>query len=319
MDMRYAEFCGRQTAVIALGTMDFGGKIEESLAREFMDAYVEIGGNFIDTARIYGDFARKIQGGSEQVIGRWMEDRRCREKIVLGTKGGHPDPATMHTGRLSRGEILDDMQRSLDNLRTDCVDIYWLHRDDPTRPVEDILESLTALVEQGMTRYVGVSNWRTERIVGANASAAQHGLVKLSANQPQFSLARQVVVEDDTLCQMDSQTYAMHLRENLPCVCFSSQAKGFLSKMDQGGEAILPDKARRRYLFPENLAVFERCRALSAQTGLSVNAIALAWLTSQPFPTFPIAGVSKMEHIDALREAGDTILTAEQRDGLRRL
>ena len=317
--MRYAEFCGRQTAVIALGTMDFGGKIEESRAREFMDAYVEIGGNFIDTARIYGDFARKIQGGSEQVIGRWMEDRRCREKIVLGTKGGHPDLSTMHTGRLSRGEILDDMQRSLDNLRTDCVDIYWLHRDDPTRPVEDILESLTALVEQGMTRYVGVSNWRTERIVGANASAAQHGLVKLCANQPQFSLARQVVVEDDTLCQMDSQTYAMHVRENLPCVCFSSQAKGFLSKMDQGGEAILPDKARRRYLCEENLAVFERCRALSAQTGLSVNAIALAWLTSQPFPTFPIAGVSKMEHIEALREAGDAVLTTEQRDGLRRL
>ena len=317
--MRYAEFCGRQTAVIALGTMDFGGKIEESRAREFMDAYVEIGGNFIDTARIYGDFARKIQGGSEQVIGRWMEDRRCRAKIVLGTKGGHPDPSTMHTGRLSRSELLDDMQRSLDNLRTDCVDIYWLHRDDPTRPVEDILESLTALVEQGMTRYVGVSNWRTERIVGANASAAQHGLVKLCANQPQFSLARQVVVEDDTLCQMDSQTYAMHLRENLPCVCFSSQAKGFLSKLEQGGEAILPDKARRRYLCEENLAVFERCRALSAQTGLSVNAIALAWLTSQPFPTVPIAGVSRMEHIEALREAGDAVLTADQRDGLRRL
>ena len=317
--MRYAEFCGRETSVIALGTMDFGGRIEESRAREFMDAYAEIGGNFIDTARIYGDFARKIQGGSEQVIGRWMEDRRCRERIVLGTKGGHPDPSDMHTGRLSRGEILDDMRRSLDNLRTDCVDIYWLHRDDPSRPVEDILESLTALTEQGMTRYVGVSNWSTVRIVEANASAAQHGLVKLSANQPQFSLARQVVVEDDTLCQMDGETYAMHVRENLPCVCFSSQAKGFLSKLAQGGEAILPDKARRRYLCEENLAVFDRCRALSAQTGYSINTLALAWLTSQPFPTFPIAGVSKMEHIEALREAGDAILTAEQRDSLRRL
>ena len=319
MDMRYAEFCGRDTAVIAMGTMDFGGRIEEGRAREFMDAYVEIGGNFIDTARIYGDFARGIQGGSEQVIGRWMEDRHCRDSIVLGTKGGHPDPATMHTGRLSRGEIQDDMRRSLDNLRTDCVDIYWLHRDDPSRPVEDILESLTALVESGMTRHVGVSNWRAERIVEANACAERRGLVKLSANQPQFSLARQIVVEDDTLCQMDGQTYAMHVQANLPCVCFSSQAKGFLSKMDQGGEAILPDKARRRYLCEENLAVFERCRALSAQTGYSVNAIALAWLTSQPFPTFPIAGVSKMEHIDALREAGDAILTAAQRDGLRRL
>lgn len=317
--MRYAEFCGRETAVIALGTMDFGGKIEEGRAREFMDAYVEIGGNFIDTARIYGDFVRKIQGGSEQVIGRWMEDRRCREQIVLGTKGGHPDPATMHTGRLSHGEILDDMRRSLDNLRTDCVDVYWLHRDDVSRPVEDILESLTDLVESGMTRFVGVSNWKPERIVEANASAARHGLVKLYANQPQFSLARQIVVEDETLCQMDGETYAMHVRENMPCVCFSSQAKGFLSKLDQGGEAILPDKARRRYLCEENLAVFGRSRALSKETGLSVNAIALAWLTSQPFPTFPIAGVSRMEHIDALREAGDAVLTAQQRDGLRRL
>ena len=108
--MRYADFCGKQASVLALGTMDFGGKIEENRAREFMDAYIEIGGNFIDTARIYGDFVRKIQGGSEQVIGRWMKDRHCRDKIVLGTKGGHPDPATMHTGRLSREEVLSDMQ-----------------------------------------------------------------------------------------------------------------------------------------------------------------------------------------------------------------
>lgn len=316
--MRYAEFCGRQTAVIALGTMDFGGKMEEGRAREFMDAYVEIGGNFIDTARIYGDFVRKVQGGSEQVIGRWMEDRRCRDHIVLGTKGGHPDPSTMHIGRLSRDEILDDMRRSLDNLRTDCVDIYWLHRDDANRPVRDILESLTELVERGMTRFVGVSNWGVDRIREANACAAAHNLVRFYANQPQFSLARQVVVEDPTLCQMDAGMYAMHVKEDMPCVCFSSQAKGFLSKLAQGGEATLPDKARRRYLCPENLAVFDRCQALSAQTGLSVNGIALAWLTSQPFPTFPIAGVSKMAHIDALREAGDAVLTPQQRDSLRR-
>ena len=166
---------------------------------------------------------------------------------------------------------------------------------------------------------MGVTNCFPELTADSHSRGPRHGLVKLYANQPQFSLARQIVVEDETLCQMDGETYAMHVRENMPCVCFSSQAKGFLSKLDQGGEAILPDKARRRYLCEENLAVFERCRALSAQTGFSVNAIALAWLTSQPFPTFPIAGVSRMEHIDALREAGDAVLTAQQRDGLRRL
>lgn len=317
--MRYADFCGKQASVLALGTMDFGGKIEESRAREFMDAYIEIGGNFIDTARIYGDFVRKIQGGSEQVIGRWMEDRHCRDKIVLGTKGGHPDPATMHTGRLSREEVLSDMQRSLDNLRCDCVDIYWLHRDDPTRPVEDILETLTDLTERGMTCHVGVSNWTPARILAAKEASEKHGLVKIKANQPQFSLARQVVVEDDTLCQVDAQTYEMHVRENLICQPFSSQAKGFLSKMDAQGEGVLTDKARRRFLCDENLAVLKRAQALSKETGLSVGAISLAWLTSQPFPTFPIAGVSRMEHIDALKEAGGAVLTAQQRDWLRRL
>jgi len=316
--MRYADFCGRKASVIALGTMDFGGKIEESRAREFMDAYVELGGNFIDTARIYGDFARGIQGGSEQVIGRWMEDRRCRENIVLGTKGGHPEIATMHTGRLSRAEIMDDMNRSLDNLRTGCVDIYWLHRDDITRPVEDILESLTDLVERGMTRNVGVSNWTPERILEAKAASEKHGLVKIAANQPQFSLARQVVVEDDTLCQVDAQTYAMHVKENLICQPFSSQAKGFLSKMDAQGEAVLTDKARRRYMCDENLQVLKRAQALSRETGYSVGAISLAWLTSQPFPTFPIAGVSCMAHIEALKEAGEAVLSAEQRDYLRK-
>lgn len=317
--MRYADFCGRETSVIALGTMDFGGRIEEGQAREFMDAYVELGGNFIDTARIYGDFAHEIQGGSEQVIGRWMEDRRCRARVVLGTKGGHPDVHSMHTGRLSRGEILDDMQRSLENLRTDCVDIYWLHRDDESRSVQDILETLTELRERGMTRHLGVSNWKPARIREARACAARCGLATIEANQPQFSLARQVAVEDDTLCQMDGETYALHAQEHLPCVCFSSQAKGFLTKMDASGEAVLTDKARRRYLCPENLEALNRARALSRETGLSVNAISLAWLTSQPFPTFPIAGASKMAQLEALREAGDACLTPEQRDSLRRL
>ena len=312
-----AEFCGRSAAVIALGTMDFGGRIEESRAREFMDAYLEMGGNFIDTARIYGDFARGIQGGSEQVIGRWMSERHNRAQIVLSTKGGHPDPARMDIGRLSRAEVLDDMRRSLDNLQTDCVDVYWLHRDDVSRPVEDILETLTALVEGGMTKHVGLSNWTSARIAAALECARARGLVEPAANQPEFSLARQINVEDPTLCQMDAEMWKLHAREKLACVCFSAQAKGFLTKMDAEGEGALTDKSRRRYYCDENLSVLARARALSRETGLSVNAISLAWLTSQPFPTFPIAGASRMAHIEALREAGDAVLTPEQRDALR--
>ena len=315
--MRYVDFCGRRTAVIALGTMDFGGKIDEGRAFEYMDAYAGIGGNFIDTARMYGDFAADIWGGSEEIIGRWMEARRNRGDILLSTKGAHPKQKGV--GRLGRDEILDDMQRSLDALKCDHVDIYWLHRDDESRNVRDILGTLTEICEKGCAKYAGVSNWKTERILEANACAEKHGLVKIYANQPQFSLAPQYLVEDPTLCQMDSNMYAMHTRNMLPCVAFSSQSKGYLSKMAQYGESALNDKVKRRFHTPENMALLERVKAVSEETGLSVAAIALAWLTNQPFPTFPIAGVSKTEHFKAIKEAGDAVLTQAQMDFLRKI
>lgn len=314
--MRYVDFCGRKTAVIALGTMDFGGRIDEARACDYMDAYMDIGGNFIDTARMYGDFAANVWGGSEEVIGRWMGTRR-RDEIVLSTKGAHPKQKGV--GRLGRSDILEDMQRSLDALKCGWVDIYWLHRDDESRPVRDILETLTEICERGYAKYVGVSNWKTERIAEANACAEAHGLVKLYANQPQFSLAPQYLVEDPTLCQMDENMYAFHLRNMTPCVAFSAQSKGYLAKMALEGEGALNDKVRRRFHTPENVALLERAKALAAESGLSIAALALAWLTSQPFPTFPIAGVSKTAHFETIREAGDAVLSEAQRDFLRKL
>lgn len=314
--MRKAEFCGRSASVIALGSMDFGGKIDGGQAFDFMDAYVEIGGNFIDTARMYGDFAKGVWGGSEEVIGRWMAARRNREEIVLSTKGAHPKQKGI--GRLGREEIKEDIQHSLDALQCDWVDIYWLHRDDESRSVREILETLTELTELGWAKYVGVSNWRTERILEANACAQSHGLVRLYASQPQFSLAKQYLVEDPTLCQMDDTMYAMHLQNMTPCVAFSAQSKGYLAKMAQGGETALSDKVRRRFHTAENLAVLERAQAVSEESGLSVAAIALAWLCSQPFPCFPIAGVSKTAHFETIRAAGEAKLSDAQRDYLRR-
>ena len=314
--MRFVKFCGRDTAAVALGTMDFGGRIDEGRARDFMDAYLDIGGNFIDTARMYGDFAANVWGGSEEVIGRWLNQHR-RDEIVLSTKGAHPKQKGV--GRLNRAEVMEDMQRSLDALKCGYVDIYWLHRDDESRPVRDIMETLTELCERGYTKYVGVSNWKTERITEANACAEAHGLVKLYANQPQFSLAPQYLVEDPTLCQMDKNMYAMHMQNMTPCVAFSSQSKGYLAKMAQEGESALNDKVRRRFHTPENTALLERVKALSEETGLSVPAIALAWLTNQPFPTFPIAGVSRTEHFAAIKEAGDAVLTDTQLNFLRKM
>lgn len=314
--MRYRQFGEKEAAVIALGSSDFGGICLAEQAVDFMDAYRGLGGNFIDTARVYGDFAGGRLGESEKVIGRWLEQGGFRDEIFLSTKGGHPDLSHMDIGRLKREDIFEDMQHSLENLRTDCVDIYWLHRDDTLRPVGDIMETLNALIDDGYTKMIGVSNWGPERVRAANEYAHAHGLRPLDANQPQFSLARQFVVEDSTLWQMDAETYRMHLETGMALVPFSSQAKGFFTKIFELGEEGLSPKARRRFYYPENLAIYERVLALREETGLSVGAIALAYLTCQPFPTFPLVGVSRLAQVRSIAEAGDAVITAEQSDFL---
>ena len=152
--MRKQAFGDRQVSVIGLGSAEFGGKTAESLAREFMDTYAAMGGNLIDTAHVYGDFVTPRSGESEKVIGRWLTDRRCRETVFLSTKGGHTPLQDMRHSRLSRDEIRGDMAESLNDLQTDHVDIFWLHRDDESRPVGGIMETLQSLIEDGSARMI---------------------------------------------------------------------------------------------------------------------------------------------------------------------
>lgn len=306
-------------SVIGLGTGEFGGKCPEGLAREFMDAFVALGGNFIDTARVYGDFVTPRDGESEKVIGRWMSERHNRNRVFLSTKGGHPALGTMWKSRLSREEVRRDMEGSLNDLQTDHVDVYWLHRDDETRPVGELMETLHSLAEDGSARMIGVSNWKPRRIREAIAYAAAHGLTPLAANQPQFSLAMQRVSPDPTLTVMDGETWRLHRETGLVCCGFSSQAHGFFTKLEQGGPEALPANVKREFLSEENQAIMDRLTVLKKETGRSVGALALAYLTSQPFPTFALAGVSRLSQIETLREAGETTLTPAQRDMLRKM
>lgn len=211
------------------------------------------------------------------------------------------------------------MADSLEALQTDHVEIYWLHRDDEHRPVGGILETLQDLVERGCARMVGVSNWRPERIREANAYAEAHGLVRLAANQPQFSLAKQQFFLDPTTRGMDEETWKMHAETGMTCCCFTSQAHGYFTRLDRQGESGLTENLRREFDCPENRRILDRIRTVREETGLSAESIALAWLIHQPFPVFPLAGASRTEHVEALREAGDAVLTDRQRDALRRV
>ena len=315
--MRKKAFGDCQVSVIGMGTAEFGGRHPEGLARDLLDAYMSLDGSFIDTARVYGDFVTPKNGESEKIVGRWMEDRKNRDRIFLSTKGGHPPFNDMGRSRLSPEEIRSDMGASLEDLRTDHVEIYWLHRDDPNRPVGQIMETLQGLVEDGTTRMTGVSNWAPERIREANAYADAHGLTRLAANQPQFSLARQHFFLDPTTRGMDAETWRMHRETGMTCCCFSSQAHGYFTRLDRQGDGALTESLRREFDSPENRGILEKIRTVREETGLSVGSIALAWLISQPFPTFPLVGASRVEHVEALREAGNAVLTDEQRDMLR--
>ena len=313
--MRYRDFLGRKTSVLCLGTVGLGFDFSQKQSNEILDAYVELGGNFLDTARVYGDFAGGVCGISERAVGNWLAARRNREQIIVGTKGGHPELSAMNVGRLDRENLSDDIRRSLDDLMVDQVDIYWLHRDDVSRPVGEILETLNGFLQAGYTRFIGVSNWTTARIREANAYAAAHGMTGFCANQPQFSLARQEVMTDPTLYQMDREMYEFHVETGMPCVPFSSQAKGFFIKLHDGAE--ISDGAKRRFDFPGNRVIYARLLALSEETGYSVGALSLAYLTCNRFDIFPIVGVSRLSQVESLREAGDARISLEQAVSLR--
>lgn len=300
----------RKASAIILGSggLGTGEQLEYTFAT--LDAYLAIGGNWIDAARIYGN----SPGDVEKAIGEWLRARGCRDQIILATKGAHPPLQDMHAGRLDRASIRSDLAASLEALGVENVDVYYLHRDDESRPVGEILETLNGFVEEGRVKLLGASNWKTARLREANAYAAAHGLKGFAANQPKWSLARCLLETDDTLVQMDGEMARWHRETGAVCTPYTSQAKGYFMKLQAG---TLSEKARERYDAPENRAIYEKLLALSQQTGHSIGALQLAYLTSQPFPTLPIVGVSSLEQVRALEEAGNVALTQAQIDGLR--
>lgn len=308
-----------QPSVICLGTSGFGTGISKADAFRALDLYAEQGGNFLDSANIYDDWAGLGKSLSEKTVGAWLKTRGGRDRIVLATKGGHPDLASMHVSRLDRSSILSDLHASLNHLQTDYVDLYWLHRDDPKVPVGDIVELLNEQVRSGKIRAFGCSNWSLARIREAQAYAAQHRLAGFAANQPLWNLAvlSPGALADPTVVAMDEATIAYHEAVGLAAVPFSSQANGFFGGRYRRGQA--PEAGGRAAIVQAmyaNEASFDRLdRAiwLARELDTTPTRIALAYLASAPFPTFPIIGASKPAHLLDSCAAGGLVLSAAHR------
>ena len=279
---------------LALGTAPFGTGIPKDTAFAILDAFTDLGGNLIDTAAVYG------MGVSEQTLGEWMRLRQSRDRVVISTKGGHPSIPDW-ARRITEEDIRADMEDSLRYLGTDHVDIYFLHRDDESKPVEDIMPILDTLVREGKTRLIGASNWTVARINEANAFARSNGMAEFSVSQIFHNAAfiNKEGVYDPTLVAMDSTEHEGYEVNGIPVMAYTSQAQGLFSHIRHKGYEGLTEGMTRTYLNPATQERAERILAVAAKTGISPTAVSLAFLLhDRRVKTFPILGISRVERLE---------------------
>ncbi|MCC6455867.1 MAG: aldo/keto reductase [Caldilineaceae bacterium] len=299
---------------LCLGTGQFGSDLDQTASWRLLDEFLDAGGNFIDTANVYGDWVPGTKSSSEKMIGAWLAAGGQRERLVIATKGAHPLLSTMNVPRCAPQEIIHDIDQSLGHLQTGVIDLYWLHRDDPTRPTGEIIETLAAQVKAGKIRYFGCSNWQVDRIRTANAYAAAQGLPGFVADSMLWNVAAldAAALPDKTMVAMDPALYAYHQETGLAAIPYSSQAHGLLHKLAEGNSAAI--RASHSAIYP--LAANERraavAQALAQELGTSLTGVVLGYLQSQPFVTIPIIGARTLSHLhDSL--AGDGVrLSAAQ-------
>jgi aryl-alcohol dehydrogenase-like predicted oxidoreductase len=283
-----------EPSAIILGTGSMGSGIPEEDAFSILDTYIECGGNSLDTANCYACWVPGGEGASEKTIGNWMQARGNRSAVYVMTKGGHPLFESMDVSRMSPDEITFDLKQSLERLQTDAVDFYWLHRDDPQLPVDEIISVLNEHLVAKTVGGIGCSNWSPSRIKQANDYAAQNGLTPFQASQICWSLASRSAGGFSGLKFMDETTMNFHEDSVMPVFAYSSQANGFFSgDYSEGGE-LPPRKSaegvKNSYFSDENFVRLRKAQALAEKHACSANDIALAYITSQSFPGFAIVG-----------------------------
>lgn len=217
--MQYGQIEGLTQPVsrLVLGTMVCQTNTMD-LTRQLLDAWLSVGGNCIDSARVYGS--------SEEALGQYFKERGNREQFLVLTKGAHQDSSGP---RVNPQAIEQDLATSLEKLQTDYVDIYLLHRDDPNVPVGPLVECLNALKEAGRIRIFGGSNWTTARIQEANDYAAAHGLQGFSVNSPHLSLAHINEPMWSGCLALDEEGKRWHQEHQFPLFPWSAQASGFFT------------------------------------------------------------------------------------------
>lgn len=291
---------------ICLGTAGFGDKLGQEKSFEILDAFVRAGGNFIDTANVYCKWLEGHGNCSEQIIGKWIKERGTQGKVIVATKGAHYSFKDPGRSRVNREDIRTDLDESCRTLGTDTIDFYWLHRDDPKKPVEEIVDILEDLQKEGRIRYFGFSNYRTDRLKMLDKCLKERKKEGVAAVSNQWSLAGinpgGNTNPDPTLVEFSKEEYKWHCETEAASVPFSSTALGFFSKLEKAGQTgTLPESMKKAYWNETNLRTYQKLLKLQKETGYSLQALSLAYFFNQPFQAVPVTGVSNLMQLkDAL-------------------
>ncbi|GHH36295.1 NADP-dependent aryl-alcohol dehydrogenase [Lentzea cavernae] len=292
---------------LCLGGNVFGWTADEDQSFAVLDAYVEAGGNFVDTADVYSAWADGNSGGeSETILGRWLAKRGDRDQVVVASKVG------MLAGfnNQKRDTVLSAAERSLKRLGVDHIDLYYNHLDDLNTPLEETLAAYDQLVRDGKVRHIAASNFSADRLARALEIQEREGFAKFVALQPEYSLVSRDKFEGEL-----QDTVA---RLGLATLTYSSLAKGFLSGKYRPGVEVQSARAgaASKFLDEHGLQVLEVLDELAETHATTVSAVALAWLAQQPTVAAPIASARTLEQLSDLVPVLTLELTQDEVDRL---
>lgn len=286
----------RPVSRIFFGTANPPVSTDEAAAFDLLDSVLASGINAFDCARSYGS--------AEHVLGKWMESRGCREQVTLLSKCGDIRNGVVH---VDRQVINEQLQQSLDALRTDHIDIYLMHRYDPNTPVEEYIDTLNEHQRRGKIGIFGVSNWTHQTIEAANHYAAGHGLSGFSVSSPNYGLTRQI--EDlwgggcITISGPENhEAVEWYSRNQMPVIAYSSLGRGFFSgrfrSFDyESARRVLDVYAQKGYLYDENMRRLQRAEKLAEQYGQTVPEIAMRYVFSSAMNVFAVVSTASPERL----------------------
>ena len=312
MEKRPLGRTGLRICPLVLGGNVFGWTADEATSHAILDRFVDLGFDLVDTANTYSTWVPGHSGGeSETIIGNWLAKSGKRDRVLIATKVGMPMGGEQG---LRAGQIARHVEASLKRLRTDHIDLYQTHKDDPDTPVDETLEALAQLVEAGKVRAIGASQYAPERLRESLAASATLTLPRYQTLQPEFNLY------DRAAFERDYQPLA--IEHGLSVIPYYGLAKGFLSGKYRN-PADIEGRPRagglKKYFEGDRgMRILAALDAVGARVGGTPAQVSIAWIMAQPSIAGPIVSVTSVEQLDELAKGARLHLDAEALTALDR-